>query len=162
MELEFDLRLTQSLEIFGGGGLTQADFGGNSFSSGANVSGHDLPYAPDFTYNAGAQYTFKLPHGLHAYARAEVFGFGRYFYDASNAVAQSNYQFADFRVGIGGVFDVSPTRTAGWRVEGWIKNAFSQKFYPVAFPFSSAPGAAGYVGETGEPLTLGVTLGFDY
>lgn len=99
---------------------------------------------------------------MRAYARAEIFGFGRYFYDAGNSVSQSNYQIADFRVGLGGVFDVSKTRSADWRVEGWIKNAFDQHYYPVAFPFTSAPGAAGYVGETGDPMTLGVTLGFDY
>ncbi|HET6248391.1 MAG TPA: TonB-dependent receptor [Tepidisphaeraceae bacterium] len=161
-ELEFNLQATDALNIFGGGGLTQANFGGGSRSSGANVGGHDLPYAPDFTYNAGVQYTFKLPHDMKAYARAEIFGVGRYFYDASNAVAQSNYQIADFRLGVSGQFAATSTRNATWRLEGWIKNAFDQHYYPVAFPFSAAPGAAGYVGETGDPLTMGVTLGFDY
>ena len=45
MELEFNLRATESVNVFGGAGLTQANFGRNSRSSGANVSGHDLPYA---------------------------------------------------------------------------------------------------------------------
>ena len=48
------------------------------------------------------------------------------------------------------------------RLEGWINNAFDQHYYPVAFPFSGSPGAAGYVGETGEPLTMGITLGLDF
>ncbi len=160
-EVEFGYHPTDWLELFGGLGLTQANFGAGSASNGASVAGHDLPFAPDFTFNAGAQYTLRLQHDMRAYVRGEVFGVGRYFYDASDAVAQDNYYLADFRVGVAGVADVGPFHGAGWRVEGWIKNAFNQKFFPIAFPFGGPANASGYVGESGEPQTLGVTVGLD-
>lgn len=77
---------------------------------------------------------------MRAYARAEIFGFGRYFYDAGNSVSQPNYQIADFRVGLGGVFDVSKTRSADWRVEGWIKNAFDPALLSSCIPIHVGAG----------------------
>jgi outer membrane receptor protein involved in Fe transport len=161
-EVEFGYHPTDWLELFGGLGLTQANFGAGSFSSGASVAGHDLPFAPDFTFNAGAQYTLRLQHDMRTYVRGEVFGVGRYSYDASNAVGQDNYYLADFRVGVAGTTDVGSLHGVGWRVEGWINNAFNQKYFPIAFPFGGPANASGYVGESGDPQTLGVTLGFDF
>jgi iron complex outermembrane receptor protein len=161
-EVEFGYHPTDWLELFGGVGLTQANFGAGSMSSGASVAGHDLPYAPDFTFNAGAQYTLRLQHDMRVYVRGEVFGVGRYSYDASDAVTQDNYYLADFRAGVAGVVNDGPFRGAGWRVEGWIKNAFNQKYFPIAFHFGGPANASGYVGESGDPQTLGVTIGLSF
>jgi iron complex outermembrane receptor protein len=103
------------------------------------------------TWNAGTQYTFKLPHDLRLYARTDLQGVGRYDYDASNAASQSAYVLTNFRVGVG---------ANHWRLEGYIDNAFNTHYVPIAYPFPGA--ASGYVGESGDPQTVGVTLGFNY
>src|SRR5205823_13574358 len=75
-----------------------------------------LPYTTLFRSNAGTQYTVKLQHGMQAFARAEVFGVGRYAYDSSNAAQSSAYILSNFRIGVSGEH---------WRIQGFIDNAFN-------------------------------------
>ncbi len=79
-------------------------------------------------------------------------GYGRFFYDATNAANQGRFVLADFRLGLGGA---RPLPFA-WRVDAWLRNAFGEDYVPLAFPFPLA--ASGYVGEMGAPRTFGVTL----
>jgi len=148
-EVEVTARPIDGLDLFAGVGYTDAQFDRDSFDQGADVHGNNLPFAPDFTWNVGGQYTLKLAGDLRAFVRAEVMGVGEYFYDASNNASQDSYVLANFRAGLG---------WRNWRLEAFINNAFNEKYVPLAFPFQLAP--SGYVGESGAPQTVGLTLGF--
>jgi len=72
-------------------------------------------------------------------------------YDSSNSLEQKAYMLTNFRLGLA---------AEGWRLEGYINNAFDTHYIPIAYPF---PGSqSGYVGESGDPLTAGVTVGFTF
>ena len=46
-----------------------------------------------------------------------------------------------------------------WRVEGWAKNLFDRDYVPLAIPYGQdALGNPLYVGESGAPRTIGVSL----
>jgi iron complex outermembrane receptor protein len=150
-ETEGDLQVCSGLDLFAGVGFTHARFENAIQPNGKSASGNRLPQAPETTWNVGAQVTVPLPHELRTYARVEVIGVGPYSYDATNIEGQSAYVLTNFRVGVGGTW---------WRVEGYMNNAFNTNYVPIAFQFPGS--ASGYVGESGDPMTAGVTLGLNF
>ncbi len=148
-EVEVTFRPVENLDLFAGIGVMNTRFDTNIPGAGI-ARGNDLPFAPDVTWNVGAQYSMKVYNSLRAFARAEVFGVGKYYYDPSNNAAQTSYALTNLRLGV----------TDGrWRLEGFIDNVFNTHYIPLAFPF---PSASGYVGESGAPTTFGITLGVNF
>ena len=160
VELELNLRPVTGWDIFGGVGYTDArflsgataihtdPFGANST---VNVGGNHLIYAPEFTANAGSQYTWQLCKAAAVYARAEVVVYGDYWYNAANTASQSSYSLANFRAGF---------RGHHWFAEGWINNAFDTHYVPIAFEYPN--GRSGLLGESCTPLTFGLRAGLNF
>lgn len=147
-EAEGNYQLCRFFDVFGGVGFANARFDHYTQTNGVSAHGNRLPNSPETTWNVGAQATAPLPRGLRLYARAELIGFGPMAYDPSNAVEEHSYMLTNFRVGIA---------ADHWRLEGFVNNAFNTHYIPIAYPFPN--GASGYVGQSGDPLTAGVTLG---
>ena len=144
-EFELTAKPCKGVELFGGVGLVDADYRAGSVSAGTPISGNDLPFAPQWTWHGGIQYTHDLADRLQGFARFEANGLSRYYYDASNAQSQGTYTLANLRVGVA---------AWSWRVEGWVKNVFDRNYVPLAIPY----GPGFYVGECGAPRTVGVSL----
>jgi iron complex outermembrane receptor protein len=149
-ELELSARPVRSLELFGGVGLLDAEYQSGSESAGVDVGGNALPFAPRVNWHAGSQVTGGVGPRREVFARLEVVGVGRYYYDPSNREAQEAHALAHVRLGL----------VAGsWRVEGWVKNLFDQDYVPLAIPYGQdMQGKPLYVGESGDPRTVGVSL----
>jgi len=146
-ELEITVKPGGGFNIFGGVGLLSSEFRDGSTSGGVDISGKELPFAPETTWNAGSEYTQSLWGQLRGFIRIEAVGTGSYFYDAINGASQESYTLVNARLGV----------AAGtWRVEGWIKNIFDKDYVPIAFPYAFA--SSGYVGENGTPQTFGVSF----
>ena len=150
-EVEGNYQLNDKLGVFAGMGLTHARFDHAIQPNGQSADGKRLPQAPETTWNVGSQLTVPLPHDLRFYVRAEVNGVGPYSYDATNIAGQGSYILTNFRIGVG---------DGWWRLEGWVNNAFNSHYVPIAFQFPLAQ--SGYVGESGDPTTAGVTLGLTF
>lgn len=150
IELEVNARARRDLEIFAGAGLMRARFGAGSMSNGVAVGGNKLPYSPDYTANAGVQYSRRMSGDKSFYGRAEGIFYGKYQYDDQNTAAQSSYMLANLRAGI---------KSNKWFAEGWLRNAFDKNYAPIALPY---PGLApsGFIAEPGAPRTIGITAGF--
>jgi iron complex outermembrane receptor protein len=148
LELELLARPRRDLSLFGAFGYTRARFGAGSSSSGADVTGNDLPNTPQHTTMLGGEYTRPVGTSF-AFARVESVFYGSFAYDPSNAVRQDAYSLLNLRGGLRGGRII---------VEGWIRNALDARYVPIAFPY---PGLApsGYVGELGLPRTFGATVG---
>jgi len=149
VEFELNARPVEGWDIFGSVGWNEAKFLANSTSGTNNVGGRRVPFTPDYTASAGMQYAFACCKEATLYARAEVVVSGRFFYDDQNTAAQSAYTVANFRAGV---------RGKHWFAEGWVKNAFDTHYVPIALAY---PGLApsGFIGESGAPVTFGVTAG---
>jgi len=149
-ECELTAKPLQGLEFFGGVGFVDAEYRSGSHSADMDVGGNDLPFAPRFNWNAGSQLTEEFTAHRRAFARLEVVGTGRYYYDPSNLESQGSYALVNLRLGV-----VSGV----WRVEGWVRNLFDRDTVPLAIPYGQdAQGKPFYVGENGAPRTLGVSL----
>jgi iron complex outermembrane receptor protein len=160
VELELNARPLPGWDAFGSVGYTDARFRGGASSihtdafgvnSTVDVGGNRLIYAPEFTANAGTQYAWSICPGVTVFARADVVGYGRYFYNAANTASQKPYSLGNFRAG---------ARGQRWFVEGWVKNAFDAKYVPVAFEFPNFQ--SGFLGENGAPVTFGVHAGLNF
>jgi iron complex outermembrane receptor protein len=163
VELEVQGRPLRGWDLFGGVGYTDARFlsgatASHIDASGAestvDVGGNHLIYTPEFTANAGTQYSLQVCTYATLYARAEVVVYGRYFYNAANTAFQDAYSLANFRAGV---------RARHWFAEGWVRNAFDTEYVPIAFEFpNGALGGSGFVAENGAPLTFGLRAGVTF
>jgi iron complex outermembrane receptor protein len=163
VEAELHARPLPGWDIFAGIGYTDARFRSGATaghidalgaSSTENVAGNHLSFAPEFTGNAGTEYTFPICSHASLFARAEVFVFGRYYYNAANTASQGSYYLANFRAGV---------RGSHWFAEAWIRNAFDAHYVPIAFEFpNGAFGGSGFVGESGAPVTFGGRIGVTF
>jgi outer membrane receptor protein involved in Fe transport len=76
---------------------------------------------------------------------------GQFYYDAGNLGAE-RYELAHFRCGIA---------ARNWRVDGWMRNAFDERYIPVAFQPNPADPSS-FVGESAAPRTYGVSVALTF
>ena len=149
-EIELRAALWQPLEIVVGAGVLDTRYRSGSQSADDDVGGHRLPFAPRFTWQAGVAYRYSLGQRLHGLLQTDVTGTGRYDYDASNRESQGSYALVNLRLGMA---------TGPWRAEGWVHNLFDSETVPLAIPYGrDAQGNPAYIGESGAPRTLGISL----
>ncbi|MEM7199015.1 MAG: TonB-dependent receptor [Planctomycetota bacterium] len=151
VELEVRGRAVDGVEVFGGLGLLNTEFDRFTDQFGQDVSGRDLPFAPETTAHLGLQLNRELAEEISAFARAEYFHVGEFFFDASN-LGRETYGLLNFRLGASGT---------GWRLEGWIQNTLDEDYVRVAFQANPADPTF-FVGENAAPRTFGGTLRLDF
>ena len=145
-EIEATARVADGVDLFAGFGYTDAEFDKFIDSYAGDVSNNKLTFAPEHTWNVGAQYKRPMFDGIDLLARLEFTGVGRFFYDPGNTQVQRNYILTNLRLGL---------RARNWHIEGWVRNALDEDYIPVAFQI----GPDSFVGESGAPRTFGFTVG---
>jgi iron complex outermembrane receptor protein len=152
VELELNARAHSRVDVFGTLGYTRARFGDGATSSGVDVSGNDIPNAPEYTASLGAQFNHAVTAAVSLYGRGEIGFSGAFRYDDLNREGQEAYSLANFRAGARGRYLFG---------EVWVRNAFDTRYIPVAFAYGAlAP--SGFVGEMGAPRTFGVRAGVTF
>ncbi len=121
IELELNAKLLKGLDLIAGFGYTNARFTRytNPFS-GQNFNGNKLTYAPEFTFNLGAQY--RSPGGF--FSRVDFQGIGTYFFNDSNTLKQDPLTLVNARIGY------------EWRSGGiyfFANNLFDKEYITTAF-----------------------------
>ncbi|HEY1172475.1 MAG TPA: TonB-dependent receptor [Verrucomicrobiae bacterium] len=154
LELEVKARVMPGWDVFAGAGYNEARFLNGSYDNNSNagaiqhIGGNKLPYAPDYTIHGGSQVIVPVSGEVNFFARADVTAYGQFAYDAVNGASQSAYSVTNFRAGFGG---------KKWSIEGWVRNAFDTDYVPLAFQYGTFGAPSGYVGESGNPVTFGLT-----
>ena len=97
VEVEVTARPLDAVELFGAVGFLDTEFDSYVDQFGQDVRGRSLPFAPDNTVSAGAQYNLALGETGTGYARAEYFRVGDFYYDAGNREKES-YELVNLRV----------------------------------------------------------------
>ncbi len=151
VEAELTAKPIEELQLFAGIGVLDTEVGQFTDQFGTDVSGQNLPFAPDWTANVGSQLTMDLCEDVQLFARAEYFYVGTFYYETGNRAAE-NYDLANFRVGCGG---------EKWRVDLWLNNAFDEDYVPIAFQPSPIDPTA-FVGESAAPRTYGFTVNLTF
>lgn len=148
IELEFQGHVSQWLTLFGAAGFADATFEDYiDPNTGNDVSGLQLPYAPDLTWHLGGQYERGIRDDVQGFLRMEWIGFGKMVFDNANTVAQDSFAMLNVKTGL---------RWRGLSLEAWVHNATDEEVILMAIPSMFAP--SGYVGRNGEPRWAGVSL----
>ena len=154
VELEVGAEVVENLILFGTAAYLDTEFDDFIDPFGADVSGNDLPFAPESSWSLGAQLNHDFSEKTSGYLRGEYAGIGTFYYDADNLESES-YELVNLRAGV---------KKGDWRAELWIRNLLDEEYIPVAFrvdpPGSGFPPT--FVGESGIPRTVGFSLGLSF
>ncbi|WP_158269740.1 TonB-dependent receptor [Desulfonatronum sp. SC1] len=155
VEVETMFKAFTGLDLNAGFALNKATFKTYADpTDGTDYKGKDLPLAPTYNYNLGVQYrapSFRpislmgREHKLNFFARADLVGMGRFYWDAANELRQSPYELVNFRVGL---------QSEHLDLYFWMKNAFDAEYQVVSLQRPNLP----VFGQDGDPRTFGVAL----
>jgi iron complex outermembrane receptor protein len=160
VELELFAKPFRNWDIFGSYGYARARFEDGSTSihtdplgrnTEEDIGGNDLIFTPEYTANAGTQYSWDITPDARIFVRAEINGYGNYFYNTLNTESQSSYWLTNLRAGY---------KTSNWFFEVWIRNAFDKEYIPIAFEFPNLQ--SGFLGESGAPQIIGIRAVVDF
>jgi iron complex outermembrane receptor protein len=150
-EIEALAEPVEGLQLSAAFGYVDTEFDEYVDPYGVDVSGNSLTFAPETTLALGAQYSWEVRRGLEPFVRVDWMDVGEFFYDPQNLESES-YQLVDLRVGF---------RAEAVTLSVWAKNLFDEEYVPVAFQASPADPSV-FVGESGAPQMVGVTLRFAF
>lgn len=134
VELELTARITNTLSLMGGFGYTDIEF--DSFSDiQGDYEGNKNPWAPDYTFNIGAQYR----HVAGFFARADLIGYGKMYFDKTNTAYRDPYKIVNVKIG----YEGEPID-----VYVYGKNIFDERYdakdlYDGSWDIYSQPGEVG-------------------
>jgi len=147
-ELELKMKPLNGLDIFAGFGYTNAEFtdwktilkDGSTY----DYDGKHLAYAPEYTFNVGAQY--RSLNGL--FLRADILGAAHYYTDNENANKVGGHQIVNLKVGY---------ETERYDIVLWASNLFDEEYI-----LSKHLHFNGTMVSDGEPRKVGVTLTYRF
>lgn len=140
-ELELSWFPLQGLELFGTLGYTHIRYGDFSDILGDYKDNH-LPYVPDFTYSAGAQYR----HHSGLFVRSEVLGSSKTYLDSANKCTIPAHAVVNAKI--------------GWEFEKLDCYAFASNLFDERYDYEGAFGGGYGVGT--EPLTVGINVTYHF
>lgn len=94
-ELELTARPIDGLSLIASFGYNNIEFDEFNDVRG-DYKGNQNPFAPEYTYNLGAQYRHAVS-GF--YARADLIGYGKMYFDKANNYSRDAYQIVNAKIG---------------------------------------------------------------
>lgn len=139
--VEFDINAAPTDRLILGGGLGYLDASFDDFpdaivsGEATDLSGFDIPQAPEWTLNAYGQYTVPFENNWHGFARVEwsyrddsVPGINELLEQGFPSVAEA-FQVWNFRVG---------AESGRFRLEAFVQNAFDEEYFTTTTGFGFA------------------------
>ena len=134
VELEMTARVSDGLSLMAGFGYSDIEF--DTFKDVlGDYKGNKTPYAPEYTFNIGAQY--RHPSGF--FARADLIGYGKMYLDKTNQYARDAYEIVNAKIGY---------EAEHFDVYLYAKNIFDEEYdsegvYGGMYTIYSEPGEIG-------------------
>ncbi|TKB46315.1 TonB-dependent receptor [Thalassotalea mangrovi] len=150
VEVEFLWDISDSLNIYTSLGLLNTEFSGFTYGDGTKETGRDQAHAPNYQFNAGANYyiTDRWLLNVNVEGKDEF-----YFSDSHIEKSDSVVLWASSL----------SYQADNWRVKLWGRNVFDELYATRGFYFGNDP-RDGYEAKPyyqfGEPARIGLT--FDY
>ena len=147
MELEIAARPVDRLDLSFGLGVSDTkikDYDG----TGVN-DGNEIPFVPDYTLNAAAQYTWLLHDDLNVISRIDYNRSGELSFNQDNSARTENTDTINLSL---------HWKTPHWTLIGYVKNVTDERS-PVDY-FDDTPGYGAR--SPNAPRAFGVELRYDY
>lgn len=149
-EVELTARPTGGWQFFAGLGYTKAEFdkwvSNQSDGSTFDFESKKLPYSPDYTYNAGAQYN----HSSGLFGRADITGVSSFYTQAKNTKSSEVDGYKTVNVKLG--YDMED-----FQISIWSKNIFAEDYIVTKSYY-----VGGHSVQDGEPRTIGTTIAYRF
>ncbi len=116
-EIDITARLTESLSLNASLGYTNIEFDKYEDALG-DYEGNKNPYAPEYTFNIGAQY--RNSQGL--YVRCDLIGYGETYLDKENKYSRDPYKVVNAKIGY---------EMEDLDIYAYAKNLFDEKYDTV-------------------------------
>jgi len=134
-EIDITARLSRGLSLVAGFGYTDIEFDNFKDVSG-DYEGHKAPYAPEYTFNVGAQYRSRAGF----YLRGDLIGCGKVYYDKANEYSRDPYVIVNLKTGY---------ETSHFDIYLYGKNIFDEEYDDVGifdglYTVYSPPGEIGF------------------
>jgi iron complex outermembrane recepter protein len=147
LDLEIAARPVDALDLSFGLGVSDSkieDFDG----TGAN-DGNNIPFVPDYTLNASAQYTWELHNGMNVISRIDYNRSAELSFDQENTANRDATDTINLRLA---------WTAPHWTLAGYVKNVTDERapvdyFGDTATTLARAPNA---------PRAFGVEIRYDY
>ncbi|HIE35602.1 MAG TPA: TonB-dependent receptor [Campylobacterales bacterium] len=94
LEIEFEALVNDEFTLFASGGLNDTSFDKFTDNTG-DYKGNTSPFAPKYNFNIGGQYR----NGAGYYARVDMNGYGKTYFDKANKYSQDAYKLVNTKVG---------------------------------------------------------------
>ena len=94
IELEMTAKVMEGMTVMAGLGYNNIEFDHFKDTLG-DYKGNKNPFAPEYTFNIGAQYR----HGSGIYARADLIGCGKTYLDKANEYSRDPYEIVNTKIG---------------------------------------------------------------
>jgi iron complex outermembrane receptor protein len=148
VEAEATHQLCNSVQLFGSLSLLQSEFNDFKAAGGVNLlEDRDQPYAPQYSFSAGAQYT----HEKGLFARVTVEGKDAFYLSDSHDHKSSPYELLHLRAGYS---------RNNWTLTFWGRNVLDEEYVVRGYYFGLTP--PNYDENLwlayGDPVQFGVTL----
>ena len=130
-------------------GLGVSDTEVTDFDGTGLNDGNRIPYVPEYTVNASAQYTWVYRDGWDIISRLDYNRTGNLSFDNTNLLNADTSDNLNLHVGL---------RTANWSLTAYAKNITDDRTAAEAFDFSDTEAARG----VNLPRAFGVEIRIDY
>lgn len=141
VELELDVRVTDTFTVFASLGYNDIEFGSFSDDQG-NYEGNVNPFAPDYNYNIGMLY--RSPKGI--YARCDINGYGTMYFDKQNTYKRDPFDLVNLKIGY---------ESEHWDVYLYADNLFDKNYDSEGY-------YSGYYTIYSPPRELGITANWRF
>ncbi len=142
IELEANYLLNDHWELSGAVGLARATY--DSYASAAVSPGNRIEKTPAYTAKIGIQYTA----GNGFYARGDLRGQGKRYFNAENTLQDGAFTTVDLRVGY---------KTGAWDFYGYVRNLADTEYLT-----SVSTQTSGNLVSFGEPRRIGVGMRYTF
>ena len=99
-ELEAAVRVLDNVDLYAAYGKTNSEI--TAYEERPNTVGNDLPYVPDYTFNAGARFEQPLWDNLSFFARADYERRGKQYWTPENTYPREALSLLNLRFGLQG------------------------------------------------------------
>ena len=151
------------ISLFGGFGYIHSKI--DSFASRPYTAGNKVPYAPDYTADAGVDLTVPLSSGFAVFARVDATSIGRtWFSPVQNDQVQTEFGVpGDYSKTSRDPYTIVNARLGlsadHWNIAGWIRNLADKQYLEEVIP---APEFGGSFVHSSTGRAFGVDVSYNF
>jgi iron complex outermembrane receptor protein len=141
-ELDFHWRATDGLSLFGGYAYTDGNI--DQYKGRPYTKGNEVPYAPKYTGNLGAEYGFAVSDGLQLFTRLDATFVGEtWFHPVQGETLPNLFGYFGFGQGTFDKMKRDPYSTLNlrvtlqadkWALTGWGRNILNTEYLAEIIP----------------------------